>query len=97
MRRPVEGNGWAKLAKRTLTERCEDIADEVLGKGSAISIDKVGRAYVARAWDKYGRMWTESEPAGKACALRQLLRRIGTLRSANTLCGAQDRERGPNP
>ncbi len=42
------------MSRRKPVEIAEDLATELLGPGAAVSIDREGRQFHARAWNRYG-------------------------------------------
>lgn len=61
-----------------LEDTCYDLATQAYGKGAAISIDREGQGFVARAWRPSGSLGALSEPQKtKAAALRSLKKKLG--------------------
>ncbi len=61
----------------SVLEAVEDLTTEVYGKGSAVSVDKVGSLWVIACWDKKGRMVDQTvPPLAKHDALASMKRRL---------------------
>lgn len=67
-----------KSAFEKLEDACYDLVTQAYGRGAAISIDKEGQGFVARAWRPSGSLGALAEPQKtKASALRALKKKLG--------------------
>jgi glutamate/tyrosine decarboxylase-like PLP-dependent enzyme len=57
-------------------EDIEQIAEDLHGRGTAVSVDAVAGGWIVRLWDKKGNLIEETDLGRKEDALRDMLRRL---------------------